>query len=106
LTDSQSDILKSRGINVSTDVANLSATIRQLVNLCIKILHYTVVVNQEAEKFLFPGFYHGDPADSMVLALANVLQCSIVVFSSSKCHPVFCITPKVQAIPIYVRYLN
>ena len=53
---------------------------------------------QEADNFLTSGFYHGDLADTMILALANILQATIAVFSSIECHPVFCITPRVQTI--------
>jgi len=107
LPDPQKDLLKSRGIDVSTDVVSLSATLRQLVvnewkqnESMYQDFAPHVVVNQEAEKFLFSGFYHGDLADTMVLALANVLQCSIIVFSSIECHPVFCISPRVQTVSI------
>ena len=35
----------------------------------------------------------------MVLALANTLEASIIVFSSVECHPLFCTTPRKQGTP-------
>ena len=56
-------------------------------------------IQVEAPKFLSSGFYHSDLADTMVLALANALEASIIVFSSVECHPFFCTTPRKQGTP-------
>ena len=86
-------------------IVNLSATLRKLVVMewkenesMYQDFAPSIVINQEAEKILSSGFYYGDLGDTMVLALANVLQSSIIVFSSIECHPVFCITPPVQTL--------
>ena len=107
LSDPQKDLLKTRGIDVSMDIEKLSATLRKLVvaewkqnESIYQDFAPRIIVNEEAEKFLSSGFYHEDLADTMILALANVLQSTIIVFSSIECHPVFCITPRVQTISI------
>ena len=66
----------------------------------------SVDIQQEASKLLASGFYYGDLADTMILALSNALQTTIIVFSSIECHPVFCISPRTQTIsmPIMVAF--
>ena len=65
-----------------------------------------VCIQQEAPKFLVPGYFHGDLADTMLTCLSNALQTPIIVFSSIACHPIFCITPSTQIIstPIMVAF--
>lgn len=65
-----------------------------------------VSVTEEASKFLRPGYFHGELEDTMLTALSNVLQVSIIVFSSIACHPVFCVEPRRQALdqPLVVAY--
>ena len=89
------------------DLNSLSSVLRHLIvaewkrNVPIyQEFSPNVDVVQEADKFLIPGFYYGDLADTMILTLANVLQATIVVFSLIECHPVFCITPRTQTIPV------
>jgi len=107
LTVTQRHFLKTNGIHGSADTESLSIVLRQLVvaewkeNVAVyQDFAPNVDINQEADKFLASGFYYGDLADTMILALANVLQATIVVFSSIECQPVFCITPKVQTISV------
>ena len=57
-------------------------------------------VRDEAEKFLKNGYYHGELADTMVLALSNALQVAIVVLSSISNHPVIHIVPQHIANPV------
>jgi len=46
-------------------------------------------VEEEATKFLVPGYFHGHLADIMLTSLFNALQTPIIVFSSIACHPFF-----------------
>ena len=57
-------------------------------------------------KFLDPGYFYGDLADTMVLSLANSLHISIIVFSSIQCQPVIIITPHTQLakLPLMLAY--
>lgn len=113
LTNLQITTLKNNGIDVSLDLDTSATVLRQLVVAEWKqnaskyedFLPNTDVI-QEADKFLMSGFYNSDLADTMILALANILQATIVVFSSIECHPVFCITPRIQTIsfPFMVAY--
>jgi len=107
LSNLEKDSLKSRGIDTSLNIDSLSVRLRELVvnewkqnELFYQDFAPRIVINQEAEKFLSLGYHHGDLADTMILALANIMQSTIIVFSSIECHPVFCITPRVQTISI------
>lgn len=51
-------------------------------------------VAEEAEKFLQNGFFTGELGDTMVLALSNVLNMPITVFSSICDHPIVNILPR------------
>ena len=53
-------------------------------------------------KFMLPGYFHGDLADTMVLSIAN----AIIVFSSIQYQPVIVITPRTQKvkIPLMLAY--
>ena len=50
-------------------------------------------VEEEAPKFMQSNFYHGELANTMVLAVSNALEIPIVVFSSALHHPLLFITP-------------
>ena len=50
-------------------------------------------VEEEAPKFMQSGFYHGELANTMVLAVSNALEIPIVVFSSALHHLLLFITP-------------
>ena len=66
----------------------------------------TVQVEQEAMKFLLPGYFHGDLADTMVLVIANAIHATIIVFSSIQYQPVIVITPHTQKLkmPLMLAY--
>ena len=107
LSNLEKDSLKSRGIDTSLNIDDLSVRLRQLVvnewkqnELFYQDFAPRIVINQEAEKFLSSGYHYGDLADTMILALANIMQSTIIVFSFIECHPVFCITPHVQTISV------
>ena len=113
LTYENKQFLLSCGIDPSMDVQAIATQLRHLAvaewteNYC----YYQdfvpgVDIQQEASKFLSSGFYYGDLADTMILALSNALQTTIIVFSSIECHPVFCISPRMQtiAMPIMVAF--
>ena len=113
LTNLQKATLNNNGIDISLDIKTLAAVLRQLVvaewkqnPLSYEDFLPNADIIQEADKFMTPGFYNSDLADTMILALANILQATIVVFSSIECHPVFCITPRAQNIsfPFMVAY--
>ena len=57
-------------------------------------------IEEEAPKFLVPGYFYGDLADTMLTSLANALQTPIIVFSSIAYHPFFCVTPNTPTIPV------
>lgn len=65
-----------------------------------------VSIASEAPKFLNPGYFHGQLGDCMVTALSNVLQISIIVFSSVSYHPFLCVSPVEQkiSIPVMVAF--
>ena len=115
LTPSQKDLLNAKGIDMSMDINSLSSVLRKLMvtewkqNVAIyQEFAPNIDVIQEADKFLLPGYHYGDLADTTILALANVLQAAIVVFSLIQYHPVFCITPRVQviSIPFMVAFMQ
>ena len=53
-----------------------------------------------------PGYFHGDLADTMVLAKANAINSTIIVFSSIQCQPVIVVTPCTleTSIPLMLTY--
>ena len=59
-----------------------------------------VSIEEEAIKFLDSSHYRGDLGDTVLMCLANVLETPIIVFSSMTYHPIFCVTPEVQSIPL------
>jgi len=63
-------------------------------------LYEEFLSEEEATKFLVPGYFHGHLADTMLTSLFNALQTPIIVFSSIACHPFFCVTPNAQTIPV------
>ena len=44
-------------------------------------------VEDEAPKFLNDGFYHGELANAMLLAISNALEIPVIVYSSALHHP-------------------
>ena len=70
-------------------------------HISVKLFLVSSNVRDEAEKFLKNGYYHGELADTMVLALSNALQVAIVVLSSISNHPVIHIVPRHIANPIW-----
>ena len=65
-----------------------------------------VDVTEEAIKFLQNGYFFGELADTIVLALSNLLGIPFIIFSSSITHPVITITPRklIVPIPLYLAY--
>lgn len=61
-----------------------------------------VCIEREAPKFLDQGYFYGDLADTMITALSNALETPIVVFSSIACHPIHCVEPRTQTVPVPV----
>ena len=63
-------------------------------------------IHAEATKFLSPRYYYEDLADTMILAMSNVLNATTIVFSSIKYHPIICVTPRKTniSIPILVAF--
>ena len=107
LTEEHKEIMKTHGLDLSMDLPNMSITLRQLaVSEWIANSSYYqgfvthISVEEEARKFLTPGFFHGDLADTMLTSLANALGMPIIVFSSIAYHPIFCITPEKQSISV------
>ena len=102
------------GLLPSMDVETLAAHLRKLVvdEWLTNASYYqsfmvdSVQVEQEAVKFLDPGYFYGDLADTMVLSIANSLNVSIIVFSSIQCQPVIVITPRIQVtkLPLMLAY--
>ena len=48
------------------------------------------------------GYFYGELADTIVVALSNLLGLPFIVFSSSVCQPVITITPRHLQIPVPV----
>ena len=101
------------GLDAPDDIQCLSTKLRQLTVLEWVHNHqeyegFTPDVNvvEEAEKFLQDGFFHGELADTIVLALSNLLGVPLIIFSSSASHPVITITPRQLKIPVplYLAY--
>ena len=65
-----------------------------------------VNIQQEAAKFLQSGYFYGELADTIVLALSNLLGLPFIIFSSSICQPVITITPRQlkAPIPMYLAF--
>lgn len=61
----------------------------------------SVQVEQEAMKFLLPGYFRGDFADTMVLLIANAIDTSFIVLSSIPCQAVIVITPRTCVTQLY-----
>ena len=96
-TEEEREVLLSHGLSSST---NLTLHLRKLVDEWLEYpLYYqsflvdSVQVEQEARKFLLPGYFYGDLADTMVLSIANAINTPILVFSSIQCQPVIVVTP-------------
>ena len=107
LSDSHKLFYFSCGLDLSGDMQSIASQLRKLT-VSEWIEHSElyegfltdVSIEKEAPKFLVPGYFHGDLADTMLTSLSNVLQTPIIVFSSIACHPFFCVTPNTQTIPL------
>ncbi len=113
LSESQKQLLKDSGVDPSLDTKNIAVQLRSvMVREWIENSSYyegfleDVCIEQEAPKFLAPGYFFGDLADTMVTALSNALKMPIVVFSSTACYPFLCITPKIQkvSVPVMITF--
>ena len=51
-------------------------------------------VQQEAKKFSESGYFFGDLADTIVLALSNLLGLPLIIFTSNIHQPIISITPR------------
>ena len=107
INDHQKLFLHSLGLDLLADLKSIALQLQQIiVNEWIQYSSLyagfliDVCIETEAPKFLVPGYFHGDLADTMLTALLNALQTPIIVFSSIACHPFFCVTPNTQSIPI------
>ena len=113
LSDEETTSLASCGLSSSMNIEAMASQLRKLaVEEWVSNSYYqsflldSVQVEQEAMKFLLPGYFHGDLADTMVLAIANALHATIIVFSSIQYQPVIVITPRTQKvkIPLMLAY--
>jgi hypothetical protein len=62
-----------------------------------------------AQSFLHPGYFDCELGNGVLLALANVLNCTIIAFASIGSYPVIPVVPRTAAlssIPLYVAYNN
>ena len=62
-----------------------------------------------ALSFLNSGYFDCELGNGMLLALANVLNCTIIVFTSIDSYPVIPIVPRsaaLSSVPLYVAYNN
>ena len=59
-------------------------------------------IQQEAMKFMQSGYFFGELADTIILALSNLLGLPFIVFTSSIYQPVITITPRHLKVPIPV----
>ena len=64
------------------------------------------LVIHEAPKFLQPGYFHGPLANTRVTAISNVLNISIIIFSSALHHPIIYILPRKCTVsaPLYAAF--
>ena len=62
-----------------------------------------VNIPEEATKFLQTGYFYGDLADTIVVALSNLLGLAFIVFTSSIGQPVITIAPRQLKVPIPVH---
>ena len=114
LSDEETTSLASCGLSSSMNIEAMAAQLRKLAveewvsnsSYYQSFLLDSVQVEQEAMKFLLPGYFHGDLADTMVLSIANALHATIIVFSSIQYQPVIVITPRTQKvkIPLMLAY--
>lgn len=113
LTEPNKQFLQDLGVDLSVDMSTLAIQLRKVtVREWIENSSYydgfliDTCIEQEASKFLDPGYFYGDLADMMIPALSNALQTPIVVFSSIECHPFLCVTPETQkiSVPLMVAF--
>ena len=113
ILENNPDYFDTMGLDLAENLQSFSLRLRQLT-----ILEWThnpqdyegfvpdVHVPEEAAKFLQNGFFYGELADTIVLALSNLLGIPFIIFSSSSTHPVITITPRqlIVPIPVYLAY--
>ena len=108
-----SEFFASLGINPNDDLQSRSMQLRNLTvtewtNNSQEYEGFVPEVNiaDEAKKFLVSGYFYGDLADTIVLALSNTLGLPFIIFSSSICQPVITITPRnlKAPTPIYLAF--
>ena len=101
-TEEEREVLLSHGLSSSMNLTLMADHLRKLAvdEWLENPLYYqsflvdSVQVEQEARKFLLPGYFYGDLADTMVLSIANAINTTIIVFSSIQCQPVIVVTPR------------
>ena len=62
---------------------------------------------KEAQKFLEPGFYDSELGNCIPLAISNILQLPIVIFTSMENYPVTHVIPRgrvLSEVPLYLAY--
>lgn len=113
LTEQNKQFLQDLGVHLSVDMVTMATQLRQvLVREWTENSSYyegfliDTCIEREAPKFLDPGYFHGNLADTMISGLSNALQTPIIVFSSIECHPFLCVTPETQriSVPIMVAF--
>ena len=114
LTDRERDALQSHGLLPSMNIETMTTHLRQLTvkewlgnpSFYQSFLVDSLRVEEEAVRFLMPGYFHGDLADTMVLAIANAIKSTIIVFSSIQCQSVIVVTPRnlETSIPLMLTY--
>ena len=97
------------GIDPSNDLKSVSMKLRNLTVAEWKCNQQDykgflpdVDIQEEAIKFMQSGYFFGKLADTIVLALSNLLGLPFIVFTSSIYQPVITITPRHLKIPIPV----
>ena len=107
LDDQHRLFLNEKGFRAGMSIGEMAATLRQLaVKEWMDNSHRydqflsDINIEEEAIKFLDSFHFRGDLGDTVLLCLANVLETPIIVLSSMAYHPIFCVTPEVQRIPL------
>ena len=97
------------GIDPSNDLKSVSMKLRNLTVAEWRCNQHDyegflpdINIQQEAMKFMQSGYFFGELADTIVLALSNLLGLPFIVFTSSIYQPVITITPRHLKVPIPV----
>lgn len=67
----------------------------------------TDLYEKEAQKFLQPRFYESELGNCVPLAMSNILQMPIVIFTSMENYPVTHVIPRgrvLSEVPLYLSY--